>query len=255
VISLAVWIVWLIALGLVLLVVQVSSIATTLYLHRCLTHCGLYLHPIAAFPLRVQLWLTTGIVPKEWVAVHRKHHRFTDVEGDPHSPVLKGLWTILIGNAFYYARETRNQETLKTFAPDIGNSWLDRYLFRFGKLGLAAGIVVSILLFWLLSQNIFWGLLIGGVAFLTQAVLYVINNALINGGGHAFGYRNFNNTATNMWLISLITGGEGLHNNHHKYPTSARFSVRWGEIDFGWLVIKVLSWLRLARPLSVAPKL
>jgi stearoyl-CoA desaturase (delta-9 desaturase) len=247
--------VWLIALGAVAVTVQLSTYATTIYLHRCLTHRGLYLHPIAAFPMRLQLWWATGIVPKEWVAVHRKHHRYTDVEGDPHSPVLKGLWKILLGNAFYYARETRNKETLSSFAPDIGNGWLDRYLFRFGGTGLIFGTLFFMAVFWLLSGSLFWGFMIGGVAFLVQAVLYILNNSLINGAGHAIGYKNFDNTATNMWFIALITGGEGLHNNHHEYPTSACFSVKRSEIDLGWPVIKVLSWIKLARPLHTAPKL
>ena len=251
--------IWLIVVGLVGVTVQLSSFATTLYLHRCLTHRGLYLHPVAAFPLRLQLWLATGIVPQEWVAVHRKHHRFTDVEGDPHSPVLKGLWKILIGNAYYYARETRNKLTLTDFAPDIGDNFLDRHLFRFGKAGLITGTVLFMLtvglIFWSVSWSVTFGILVGGIAYLVQAVLYIFNNALINGAGHAVGYKNFDNTATNMWGIALITGGEGLHNNHHMYPTSAKFSVRFWEIDLGWPVIKVLSWIRLAKPLSVAPRL
>ena len=235
--------------------VQLSTFATTLYLHRCLAHGGLYLHPAATLPLRLQLWLTTGIVPKEWVAVHRKHHRFTDTEGDPHSPVLKGLWKILLGNAYYYARETRNRETVETFAPDIGNGWLDRYLFRFGKTGLVVGTGLFVLLLTLFAKVWWLGLIVGGLAFLVQAIAYIFNNALINGAGHAIGYKNFDNTATNMWGIALITGGEGLHNNHHAYPTSARFSFRRWEIDLAWPAIKVLSWLRLAKPLHVAPRI
>lgn len=245
--------VWLIALGAVAVTVQLSTFATTLYLHRGLTHRGLYLHPVVAFPMRLQLWWATGIVAKEWVAVHRKHHRFTDVEGDPHSPVLKGLWKILFGNAFYYARETRNPETLTVFAPDIGNGRLDRYWFRFGGTGLIFGTLFFMGAFWLLSSSLYWGFMIGGVAYLTQAVLYIFNNSIINGAGHAVGYKNFDNTATNMWFSALISGGEGLHNNHHEDPTSARFSVKWNEIDPAWPVIKVLSWLRLAKPLHVMP--
>jgi stearoyl-CoA desaturase (delta-9 desaturase) len=101
------------ALLLAAVAVQLSTFATSIYLHRGLTHRALAIHPLAAFPFRLQLWVATGIVPKEWVAVHRKHHRFADQEGDPHSPVLKGLWKILLGNVFYYARETRNPETLR----------------------------------------------------------------------------------------------------------------------------------------------
>jgi len=116
------------ALLAVAVTVQLSSFATSIYLHRCMAHRGVKLNPVVAFFMRAELWLATGIKPKEWVAVHRKHHRHTDVLGDPHSPVLEGLWRILLGNAYYYAREARNPETLSRFAPDVGNDWFDRYL-------------------------------------------------------------------------------------------------------------------------------
>jgi stearoyl-CoA desaturase (delta-9 desaturase) len=232
------------ALALVAVTVQLSTFATSIYLHRCLTHRALYLHPIVTFPLRLQLWLATGIVTKEWVAVHRKHHRYPDIEGDPHSPVLKGLWKILVGNVYYYARETRDPETLARFAPDVGNGWLDRYVFRSGLLGLLLGLLVFVLLL---------GPLWGGPAFAVQAMVYIFLNAVINGAGHAVGYRTFENTATNMRLVALVTAGEGLHNNHHAYPTSARFSLRGWELDPSWPLIRLLTWLRLARPLHLAP--
>jgi len=232
------------ALALVAVSVQLSTFATSIYLHRSLTHRALYLHPVVVFPMRLQLWLATGIVPKEWVAVHRKHHRFADVEGDPHSPVLKGLWRILVGNAYYYARETCNPETVTRYAPDVGNNWFDRHVFRHGLLGLGLGL----LLFGLLL-----GPLWGGLAFATQAVVYIFFNAVINGAGHAVGYRTFENTATNMRLVALLTAGEGLHNNHHAYPTSARFSLRRWELDPSWPVIRLLTLARLARPLHLAP--
>ena len=233
------------ALGLIALSVQLSGFATSIYLHRCLTHRALDLHPAAKFPLRLQLWLATGITPKEWVAVHRKHHRFPDVEGDPHSPVLKGLWAILLGNFFYYLREARNPETVARYAPDVGNDWLDRNIFRRGLLGLAFGVLLFILLL---------GPLWGGLAFATQAVAYIFLNAVINGAGHAVGYRTFDNTATNMPLVALLSAGEGLHNNHHAYPTAARFSLRRGEFDPSWPLIRLLTWLRLAHPLHLAPR-
>lgn len=224
--------------------VQLSTFATSIYLHRGLTHRALAIHPLVAFPFRLQLWVATGIVPKEWVAVHRKHHRFADQEGDPHSPVLKGLWTILLGNVFYYARETRNPDTLRRYAPDVGNDWLDRHLFRHGLLGLLVGLTVFIVLL---------GPLWGGPAFAVQMGVYVFLNAVINGAGHAVGYRTFENTATNMRGVALVTAGEGLHNNHHAFPTSARFSLRRYEFDPSWPVIRLLSALRLARPLNLAP--
>ncbi len=232
------------AVGLVAVTVQISSFATSIYLHRCLAHRALALNPAVSFLARLELWLATGIVPKEWVAVHRKHHRHTDVEGDPHSPILEGLWKILLGNVYYYAREARNGDTLARFAPDIGNTWLDRHVFRYGALGVGVGL----LLFALLVGPI-WG----PIAFATQAAVYIFSNAVINGAGHAVGYRTFENTATNLRAVALLTAGEGLHNNHHAYPTSARFSIGRGEFDPSWPVIRLLSLLHLARPVRLAP--
>jgi len=237
---------FLFAILLVVVTVQLSSFATTIYLHRCLAHRGLYLSPIVAFPMRLQLWLATGIKPKQWVAVHRKHHRHTDVLGDPHSPVLEGLWHILLGNLYYYGREARHTETVAMFAPDVGNGWLDRYFFRLGILGISLGVLIFVLLL---------GPLWGPIAFVSQAAVYIFISAVINGANHAVGYQSFDNTATNLRLVALFTAGEGLHNNHHAYPTSARFSVRKGEFDPSWPILRLLTWMHLARPLHIAPQL
>jgi stearoyl-CoA desaturase (delta-9 desaturase) len=231
------------ALLAVVAAVELSTFATSIYLHRCLAHRGVQLNRFVAFLMRLELWLGTGIESKEWVAVHRKHHRHTDVLGDPHSPVLEGLWHILLGNAFYYEREAHNPETLVKFAPDVGNDWFDRHVFRYGLLGIALGIGIFI---WLLGP--LWG--VG--AYIAQAGIYVFLNAVINGANHAVGYQNFDNTATNLRFVALLTAGEGLHNNHHAYPTSARFSIRRNEFDPSWLVLRLLAWMRLARPLHVA---
>jgi stearoyl-CoA desaturase (delta-9 desaturase) len=234
------------ALLLIGVTVQLSSFATSIYLHRTLAHRGVQLSPWISIPMRLQLWLATGIKPKEWVAVHRKHHRHTDILGDPHSPVLEGLWHILLGNAYYYAREARKEETLAKFAPDVGNDWLDRYVFHFGLLGVGVGILIYVLLL---------GPLWGGLAYLVQAAIYIFFNAVVNGANHAVGYQNFENTATNLRLVALVTAGEGLHNNHHAYPTSARFSLRKYEFDPSWPVLRLLTWMRLAQPLKVAPRI
>lgn len=230
----------------VVVTVELSSFATSIYLHRCLAHRGVKLNRGLAFLMRVELWLATGLHPKQWVAVHRKHHRHTDVLGDPHSPVLEGLWRILLANAYYYAREARNPKTLSIFAPDVGNGWFDRTLFRFGIFGLALGAGIFV---WLLGP--IWG----GVAYASQAVIYVFFNSVINGANHAVGYQNFNNTATNLRFVAMLTAGEGLHNNHHAFPTSARFSVRRNEFDPSWQVLRLLGWLGLAKPLRVAPQI
>lgn len=233
---------WLYSLALVVVTVQVSAFCTSIYLHRCLTHRALVLHPAVAFFLRLHLWLATGIVPQEWVAVHRKHHRYPDQVGDPHSPKLRGLGRILLGNAYYYLREAREAETLTRFAPDIGNNWLDRRIFRHGGLGILLGLFIFVLLL---------GPLAGALAFVVQAGTYIFLNAVINGIGHAVGYQNFENTATNLQPVAWLTAGEGLHNNHHAFPTSARFSMRPGEFDPSWPLIRLLTFLGLARPLHL----
>jgi len=225
------------------LVTQVAVFGTTIYLHRCATHKALDLHPAVVFIFKFMLWLTTGLQTREWVAVHRKHHAFTDQEGDPHSPLLKGFWSVQLGNVVHYIREAKNAETIERYARDIEEGWWDRRVFRFGLLGLAVGTTVLCLVL-----GLWWGLLAAGI----HAVMYVfVLSSSINGLCHFFGYRNFDNTATNVRLIALLTGGEGLHNNHHGHPRSPKFSWRnsgKGEIDPAWPIIKLLIALHLAKP-------
>jgi stearoyl-CoA desaturase (Delta-9 desaturase) len=216
---------------------QVAVIATSIYLHRALAHRSLHLHPVADVVFRAALWLTTGQSRQEWVAVHRKHHTFTDREGDPHSPRLLGFWRVQLFNVAYYMREARNPETLETFAPDLRPDRLDRALFSHGVLGLGVGLTLLCALI---------GLWPGLIAGLTHAVLYVFVMApLINALGHWHGSKNFENTAYNWRVLAWITGGESLHNNHHAHPRSAKFSVRRSEFDPSWLIIKILAAVRL----------
>lgn len=216
---------------------QVAVIATSIYLHRALAHRSLHLHPIADVAFRATLWLTTGQSRQEWVAVHRKHHTFTDREGDPHSPRLLGFWRVQLFNVAYYMREARNAETLETFAPDLRPDRLDRALFSRGTLGLVVGLSL------LCALLGFWPGLIAG---LTHAVLYVFVMApLINALGHWRGSKNFENTAYNRRVLAWITGGESLHNNHHAHPRSPKFSMRRSEFDPSWLVIRALAAVRL----------
>ena len=221
---------------------QIASVATSVYLHRGLAHRALRLHPLTDLCFRAVLWLTTGQSRRQWVAVHRKHHTFTDREGDPHSPRLLGVWRVQFLNAYYYVREARNDETIRTFAPDIAVDWWDRALFSWGLGGLALGIA---LLCWTLGV---WS---GLTAASLHAFLYVIVIApLINGLGHWRGAQNFANTAYNWRLLAWVTGGESLHNNHHAYPRAPKFSMRRFEFDPSWMVIRCLARCRLVEILS-----
>jgi stearoyl-CoA desaturase (Delta-9 desaturase) len=219
---------------------QVAVFSTTIFLHRSATHRALILHPVVSWFFRLSLWLTTGIATKEWVAVHRKHHAFTDQEGDPHSPALMGFWSVQLGNVFHYVKEAKNPEVVARYARDIQDDVWDRWFFNRGTLGLAVGIAILCTLL-----GIGWGLLAGGI----HAMIYVfVLSSSINGLCHAVGYRNFDNTATNLRFLALLTGGEGLHNNHHGCPRSPKFSCRASEIDPAWPLIKLLISLRLAKP-------
>ena len=222
---------WLVPL-VALVLAQIAVIATSVYLHRGLAHRALQLHPVADLCCRAVLWLTTGQSRRQWVAVHRKHHTFTDRQGDPHSPQLLGFWRVQLGNVYYYIREARNRETIRTFAPDIVDDRWDRALFSWGLAGPVVGTV-----FLCLTLGVWAGLAAG----LMHAVLYVFVLApLINGLGHWRGTQNFRNSAYNWPLLSWVTGGEGLHNNHHAHPRAPKFSMRRFEFDPSWLVIRSL---------------
>jgi stearoyl-CoA desaturase (delta-9 desaturase) len=228
----------LIAVGLTLVVTQLAVIATSVYLHRGLAHRALTLHPLADWAFRFILWFSTGQNRREWVAVHRKHHAFTDTERDPHSPLVHGFWKIQLGNVFYYVREARNPETIARWAKDIKEDIWDRFLFNKGTLGGIVGIALAILV-----MGPVWGLLVA----LAHFVLYVFVLApSINGLGHWWGRKNFlTNSATNVRLLAWLTGGESLHNNHHAHPSSPKFSMGRFEFDPSWPVIRLLVALRL----------
>jgi stearoyl-CoA desaturase (delta-9 desaturase) len=217
-------------------ILQISVFLTTIYLHRAQCHRGLELNPVVANLMHLQLSLFTGIVPREWVAVHRKHHHFSDKEGDPHSPYLMGLWNVLFGNYFYYKKEIKNASTIRKYTPDYRPDMVDRIPgIRYGVFG---GLAIFMLMFgWA------WGV----AAWLFHIVAYVLLNASINSLGHMVGYRNYDNLATNLQFLAFLTGGEGLHNNHHEYPSAARFSMKRLEIDPAWYVIRVLESFGLAR--------
>ena len=222
------------------LVTQVAVFSTTIYLHRSATHRAIVLHPAVEWVFRFCIWVTTGIVPAEWVAVHLKHHAFTDEEGDPHSPALEGFWKVQWGNVFYYIRELKDRSIVAKYAHHMKTDAWDRALFHRGAIGPILGTIGLCLVL-----GVGWGLLAAGV----HAFMYVfVLSSSINGLCHHVGYKNFANTATNIRFVAWLTGGEGLHNNHHGFPRSPKFSVRRSEFDPAWPVIRLLTALRLAKP-------
>jgi len=218
---------WMIVVTLVLL--QTSVFFTTIYLHRCKTHKSLELSAVVGLLMHLELSLFTGIVPRQWAAVHRKHHHFSDKEGDPHSPYIYGLWTVLFGNFFFYRKEARDKAMVRRYTPDWKPDVLDKIPnFQFAALG---GLAIFMLLF-----GVWWGV-----------ALYIFLNSSINSICHMIGYRTFDNKATNLQSIALLTAGEGLHNNHHRYPASARFTVLPHEVDLAWPIIRLLEICGLAK--------
>jgi stearoyl-CoA desaturase (delta-9 desaturase) len=221
-----------------LIVAQIATLATTVYLHRALAHRALSLRGPLRFLFRFLTWITVGMRPREWVAVHRKHHAFTDVEGDPHSPKLLGWVRVQFTNASLYRREAHKPDTIAKYAKDLRRDWWDRHVFDHGFLGTGVGIAVLIVLL-----GPIWGLL----AAVVHMVAYLMTNGAVNAVAHHFGRRPYDNGAGNLVWLALITAGEGYHNNHHAAPTSARLGHRWWEIDLGWWAIAVFKRLGLAR--------
>jgi len=232
-----------------LAVTHVTIICVTLFLHRSQTHRGLDLHPIAAHFFRFWLWLTTGMVTKEWVAIHRKHHAYCEREGDPHSPMLYGINRVLFRGAELYREESANEQTLKRFGHGTPDDWLERNLYsRHTTLGIFIMLGINLALFGVLGLTV-WAIQMAWIPFWAAGV--------VNGLGHFWGYRNFASpdTSTNVSPIGIIIGGEELHNNHHAHGTSAKFSSKWYEFDIGWLYIQILRSVGLAKVRRVAPKL
>ena len=228
-------------------IAQMSTFCTTIYLHRTVTHEGLKLHPFVGSLMHLELALATGIKPREWAAVHRKHHRFSDQEGDPHSPYIEGLWKVLFLNVVMYKREVKNQETIETFTPHWKHDLIDRIPFV-GDMGPTIGMLLLALSFPYFFGLSWWaGGLLGIATWFLNAGIYIFLNAMINSVCHKVGYRNFEcQKATNLQWVALLTAGEGLHNNHHEFPRSATMKAARGEIDPAWPVIRFLEKLGLA---------
>lgn len=225
---------------------QIGIVCTTVYLHRTVTHKAVKMAPGVAWVFRFFVWLTTGIKPREWAAVHRRHHAYTDVEGDPHSPLLIGLWRVELTNAYLYRKAAKDPETMRRYAKDLQPDRWDRLVFDRGVVGLGVGVVALILLL---------GWEYGLIAAVVHVVSYLLLNGAVNAFAHWYGKKYYENTARNLQWLAFLTAGEGLHNNHHAAPTAARLSHRRGEIDPGWWLINALSKLGWADVRLRTPKL
>ncbi len=219
-----------------LVVCQVAIFLTTIVLHRTMAHKAVMLHPALMFACRLVIWLTTGIRPRQWVAVHRRHHAFTDVEGDPHSPVISGFKTVQFGNVVLYRKAANDGQTVDRYAKDMPPDRWDKSLFDHALIGLAIGVGV---LFAVFLGN--WRLVL--VAAAVHTVTYLLLNSAVNAIGHRYGKRPYLGLAGNSQWLAFLTAGEGLHSNHHAAPTSARLAFHRREIDPGWWVIS--GWRRM----------
>jgi len=236
-----------IVVGLILTHITIASV--TIFLHRAQAHRGLDLHAIPSHFFRFWLWLTTGMVTKEWVAIHRKHHAKCETVDDPHSPQVLGISKVLREGAELYRAEAKNQETLDKYGHGTPDDWIERNVYtRFSWQGAGLMLVTNVVLFGPAGAAI-WAL--------QMMWIPVTAAGIINGIGHYWGYRHFTceDASTNIVPWAIVIGGEELHNNHHAFPTSARLSSRWYEFDIGWMYIRILEMLGLATVLRVAPQI
>ena len=231
-----------------LVLTHITIASVTIFLHRHQAHRALDLSPLPSHFFRFWLWLTTGMVTKEWAAIHRKHHAKCETPDDPHSPQVYGINRVLWGGVFLYVKEARNKETLQRYGHGTPDDWLERNLYTpWHKLGITLMLVIDIVLFGALPGVLIWIAQVAWIPFWAAGV--------INGIGHYWGYRNFNcaDASTNIVPWGILIGGEELHNNHHSFATSAKLSYRWYEFDIGWMYICILSALGMARVKKLAP--
>ena len=224
-----------------LILTHITIVCVTLFLHRSQAHKGIEFHPILSHFMRFWLWLTTGMITRQWVAIHRKHHRFSDQEGDPHSPHVHGFWNILGRGVMYYVREGKNTQTIMSYGKGTPNDWIERKLYTpYNFYGILLMLIIDLVLFGP------WGLLVWGIQL---AWIPFWAAGVINGMGHWFGYKNGDtrDQSTNIVPWCILIGGEELHNNHHINPASPKMSRRWFEFDIGWMWFKLFELLRLAK--------
>jgi len=229
---------------------HVTIAAVTIFLHRCQAHRALELHPVISHFFRFWLWLTTGMVTKEWAAIHRKHHAKCETTDDPHSPQVHGINRVLWLGVFLYVKESYNKETLERYGHGTPDDWIERNLYsRFATTGVVLLLAMDMFWFGVIPGALIWATQIAWIPFWAAGV--------INGVGHFFGYRNYDDVpdaSKNIVPWGILIGGEELHNNHHAFASSAKLSSKWYEFDIGWLYICILSALGLATVKKVAPK-
>ncbi len=223
-----------------LIVTHITIVCVTLYLHRGQAHKGIEFNFIIEHFMRFWLWLTTGMVTKQWVAIHRKHHRYSDQEGDPHSPQVYGIWNVLFKGAFLYHEASKDKDMVNTYGVGTPSDWIESNLYtNHSRLGIGILLLFNL---WLFG----W---IGAIIWLVQMIWIPFWAAgVINGIGHWFGYRNgiTKDTSRNINPVAIFIGGEELHNNHHLDPGNPKLSRKWYEFDIGWMWLTILTKLKLA---------
>lgn len=223
-----------------------SILCLSVFAHRSIAHRAVTLHPVVAHVMRFWLWFSTGTATRRWVAVHRKHHVYTDGAEDPHSPVIYGLPRVFFGGYWLYRKESLKPETIAQYGKDCPEDWIERNIYeKHDNLGLVLMLLLDIAVF---------GVAAGFIAYAIQIVWVSVWAAgFINGVGHALGYRNWNTAeaSRNIMPIAVICSGEELHNNHHRWPRSAKFSMKWFEFDLGWALLRTLSAFGLAKDIYV----
>ena len=221
--------------------VQLTIACVTLYLHRSQAHKSVEFHPVVAHAMRFWLFLTTGMITKQWVAIHRRHHRFDDAEGDPHSPHIFGIWTVFFKGALLYNKASKDKQMVAQYGVGTPDDWIERNLYTpHSRLGITIMLIINLCLFGL------WGWLV----WLVQLVWIPLWAAgVVNGFGHWWGYRNTDTKdfSRNIVPWDFWVGGELLHNNHHADPASPKLSRRWYEFDLGWFYIQLLRGCGLAK--------
>jgi stearoyl-CoA desaturase (delta-9 desaturase) len=228
---------------------HVTIAAVTIFLHRGQAHRGLDLHPVVSHFFRFWLWITTGMVTKEWVAIHRKHHAKVESDEDPHSPQTRGIKTVLLQGAELYRDEARNAETLAKYGHGTPDDWIERNVYTpFSWQGVGVMLIADLVMFGPIGATV-WAV--------QMLWIPIFAAGIINGVGHYWGYRNFAcvDASTNIVPWGIVIGGEELHNNHHAYGSSAKLSSRWFEFDIGWMYIRILETLKLATVRKIAPPL